>query len=298
MPKSETGTSAIPGSRALDLAHGVYPEADLIDNTGFRQYDVGYPLVESLLYEHPLNERCRTLLRLEFLFSRFDFHARGAQPWDSRSAVTTLLDIASLLARADIKSDLIKELDRQRQSLAAMAHSPNINRQRLDDILDQLNKALDGMRGSTGQIGQGLRSNEFLTSIQQRSSIPGGTCQFDLPAFHLWLSRSEDTRRRDLDDWHRDLAPLHEALKLLLNLVRSSHVPTDARARQGFYQHQLPPQSAVQLVRVELLEPRELFAEISGIKHRFSIRFLEPDDWEHPTQTESDVDFRLTLCKL
>ena len=39
-----------------------------------------------------------------------------------------------------------------------------------------------------------------------------------------------------------------------------------------------------------------LFAEISGSKHRFCIRFMESSDWEHPVKTESDVPFELNTC--
>ena len=52
----------------------------------------------------------------------------------------------------------------------------------------------------------------------------------------------------------------------------------------------------MQMVRVELASGLPVFPEISGHKHRFSIRFLEVGESERPTQTSRDVDFMLTCC--
>ena len=43
-----------------------------------------------ILYEYPLNERIRTLLRLEDLFERLDFFAGREHPLDHHVALTTL----------------------------------------------------------------------------------------------------------------------------------------------------------------------------------------------------------------
>lgn len=80
-------------------------------------------MADTTIFEHPLNEKCRTWLRLSHLFEQFDFHMPHANEWHARAAVTALLDIANVLSRADIKSELLKELDRYRHSLARMANS-------------------------------------------------------------------------------------------------------------------------------------------------------------------------------
>jgi hypothetical protein len=70
-----------------------------------------------ILYEYPLNERVRTLLRLEDLFERLDFFTAGEHAFQHHVALTTLFDILDIAARADLKSDLLQELERQRQAL-------------------------------------------------------------------------------------------------------------------------------------------------------------------------------------
>ena len=36
------------------------------------------------------------------------------------------------------------------------------------------------------KIGHTLLEKDWLTAIRSRISIPGGTCEFDLPAYHAW----------------------------------------------------------------------------------------------------------------
>lgn len=68
---------------------------------------------EQVIYEQPLNERIRTLLRLEFLFEQANAHTYRHSAWDSRAAINTLFDIINVFSRADLKTEIMKELERQ-----------------------------------------------------------------------------------------------------------------------------------------------------------------------------------------
>src|SRR5690606_36461660 len=65
-----------------------------------------------ILYEYPLNERVRMLLRLEDLFDRLEFVARREHPLDHHVARGTLFVVLDVAGRADLKSDLLQELER------------------------------------------------------------------------------------------------------------------------------------------------------------------------------------------
>ena len=67
---------------------------------------------EWLIYEQPLNERVRTFLRLEFLLEQSAHHTALSSIWDSRAAVNAILEIASLLTRGDVRTEVLKELER------------------------------------------------------------------------------------------------------------------------------------------------------------------------------------------
>jgi cell division protein ZapD len=204
----------------------------------------------------------------------------------------------SIFSKAEIKADLIKELDRHREKLAKIRLSPGVDTQRLDQILEELGKSNTQLHGISGQIAQGIRSNEFLKNILQRNSIPGGSCAFDLPLYHYWLEQPHESRQSELATWLSTLDPIQHAVKLILSLVRGSTRPTREVGSGGFFQRNLDPQTPVQLIQVGLTRGTPLFAEISGGKHRFTIRFMQPFDAERPVQTQKDVSFSLNTCIL
>lgn len=251
---------------------------------------------DTTIFEHPLNEKVRTWLRLSNLFEQFEFHLPHIEEWHARAAVTALLDIANVLSRADIKSELLKELERYRQSLSRMANSPGVDTDRLEHILQDLHQTCQGVRKINGQLGQPLRSNEFLNGIVQRSSIAGGAFDFDLPQYHYWLQMPHNERALQLDDWRHEVTAVQNSVELLLTLIRNSAVPSQETATHGFYQKSLPGNVAAQLLRVGIPSAGGIYAEISGGKHRFSIRFMESGDWQHPVQTDQDVPFALSTC--
>ena len=78
----------------------------------------------NVIYEQPLNERVRTFLRLEFLFNEFFSRLEGPSEWDSRNALTSLLDILNIFNRTDLKTEVMKELERQMTTLGALEHAP------------------------------------------------------------------------------------------------------------------------------------------------------------------------------
>lgn len=248
-----------------------------------------------IIFEQPLNEKCRTMLRLEHLFEQFDYHVPHDNPWHARAALRALLDIAVILARADIKSELLKEMDRYHVSLSRMASIPDVDHDRLQHILQNLRQAQQALQSVQGQLGAALRKSDFLNAVLQRSAIPGGGFDFDLPQLHYWLSQPHSERLVQFDDWRTEVSPVHEAVELLLNLIRHSTTYTRCQASAGFYQQGLPSGASVQMIQVRIPRLDQLYAEISGGKHRFSIRFMECSDLEHPTQSDRNLAFDLNI---
>jgi len=248
-----------------------------------------------VVYDHPLNERIRTFLRLEFLFERFFFFMPLLEEWNTRAAISAILDILSITARADIKTEILKELDRQTATLERIGQQPGVDTRALSQVLEELEEVAEKVY-KLGPIAQPLRDSDFIKSIMQRSSIPGGTCSFDLPQLHHWLIQPHALRRRQMQEWMQDLEPIRDAVALLLSLARTSSDPRATTARDGFFQETLDSQAPVQMIRVGLDPDLALFPEISGHRNRFSIRFMAALETERPTQTQKDVDFTLTCC--
>ena len=133
-------------------------------------------------YEYPLNERIRTLLRLEDLFVKIAHFSSGTAPQDHHVALQTIFETLEVASRADLKVDLVQELERQRQILMSFRNNPDISEEALAGALYEIEQASTGLLAMAGKIGQYLRENEWLMSIRSRAAIPGGVCQFDLPA--------------------------------------------------------------------------------------------------------------------
>ena len=70
------------------------------------------PQLAPVVYEQPLNERMRTFLRLEFLYTQATYHSELQNAWSTRAAVSSLLEILAITARGDSRSDVLKELER------------------------------------------------------------------------------------------------------------------------------------------------------------------------------------------
>ncbi len=251
-----------------------------------------------ICYDNPLNERVRTMLRLEFMFEQLGHAYVGDAPWNTRNALTAYFDTYNLVTRNEIKSDLLQELDRHHTNLSRLAERPGVDPGALREVLRDIAEVREQLHAAPLASAEGIRYNEFLTSIRQRSSIPGGTCSFDLPALHHWLYQNDaDTRRQTLEQWHAPLAPLRQTVELLLRLIRGSTTATAEVAERGFFQRSVDGSAPAQLARVFVPKGSNVYPEFSGGKHRFSLRFMElPNPNARATQAEWDVPFELACC--
>ncbi len=249
-------------------------------------------------FEHPLNERIRTFLRLEHLFEKVEFFRYDPSPWATRAAIDGLLDIIAITGRSDIKSELIKEIERNLATLNRMRRQPQVDTKTLNEIVHQLEDDHQGLMQMIGPIGATTRDHELLKSIAQRSSIPGGACSFDLPFYHYLLTKPIEQRTQQIKHWMIDLEPVSDAIGLILSLARTSASPRSIVAHQGFFQEAVDSSAPAQLLRIGLEPSLPFFPEISGHKNRFSIRFLTSvnEATQRPIQTSDDIAFTLTCC--
>lgn len=253
-------------------------------------------MAELITFEYPLHERSRTLLRLQHSFKQFDYHLKLDNTWETRAAMSAMLDISSILARADIKSDLIKEMERQSVVLGKMRQTQGVDMSMLENILLQLNTSITRLHNVDGQLGKQIRDHEFLKSILQRTTLPGGDCDFDLPLYFQWLEQPYESRITQLKQWASTIEPLRQAVELLLTLTRESNVARDELAENGFFQKTLDGNITVQMLRISVAKDSQLYPEVSGGKHRFNIRFMNTTPLEHPNQTQDNISFKLTTC--
>ena len=248
-------------------------------------------------YEYPLSERIRTLLRLEDLYERALYFIAKTEPQEHHVALLCMFEILEVAGRADLKSDLLQELERQKQSLESLRDNPDISQEALDNILWEIDRTSSRLFQMSGKVGQELRENEWLMSIKQRTNIPGGVCEFDVPSYHYWLHLSPEQHRHDLEGWLAPFLPIRDGIAIVLRLLRESGKGSTQTAIQGVYQQMMAGRIA-QMLRIRLKLDYQCVPEISANKYALNIRFTTQESGQRPRVFEADVDFELTFCNL
>lgn len=250
--------------------------------------------VEKVVYEQPLNEKVRSFLRLEFLFQLAEHSMAGRSEWDRRQTLAAFIDILNLLGRGDVRGEMTKELGHYSTQLSTLRHREDLDQQRLAKIKQKVDAAVMRLNAYTGQPGHQLRDHELIHSIRQRSSITGGTCVFDIPQLHLWLQQPVELQEADLNKWFSTFDVLREGLNLYLKILRDSAVPSVETSQRGVFHFTFNLQRAPKLVQVYLPANADIYPEISGGRHRLSIRFMQQTEWgKRPSQVLDDVNFEL-----
>jgi cell division protein ZapD len=231
------------------------------------------PEAAPVVYEQPLNERMRTFLRLEFLYTQATYHSESPTSWSSRAAVSSLLEILAITARGDSRSDVLKELERQVNILKEYQTKTGVDPARLKSLMSNL-----------------VQLRNDLSSI-------GGNFMAPLRDYSYWLNRPADVRAAEFDSWLALIRPLCDGIAELLWLTRQNAKRKSEMAIGGIFQLQFDRENPCQLVRVTLPAETELFPEMSGNQHRCTIRFLNwLDPTARPVHIEADVSFLLTCC--
>lgn len=243
-----------------------------------------------VLYEHPLNEKMRTWLRIEFLLNQLNAQLPLRDHATALHFFRNAGDLLDIFERGDVRSELIKELDRQQRKLQAWVEVPGVDQEMIATLRQKL-KACSSVLLAAPRMGQVLREDRLIALVRQRLSIPGGCCSFDLPSLQLWLYLPQEIRDEQVNGWTASLEPLNQALRLVLDLVRNSSALRKQTSLNGFYQDNAED---TDLLRLQLNLADGLYPQISGHKSRFAIRFL-PLDSEKGSVPER-LDFELACC--
>ncbi len=251
-----------------------------------------------LCFEFPLNERVRTLLRLEDLFCKFLSNIQESEAHHHHSAMLSLFQIMDVMDRGDLKNDLMQELEKHKAMLAFFRTNPKIDAAKLDETFDLVNLQVDQLRTLATKPVQELKQNEWLMNIKQRAVIPGGLCEFDLPSYHFWLNQTVQKRQQELQHWIDPIYPIYQALALILKLLRNSAEAESIDAENGTFQLMLGTNKAAQMVRIELDDGLCCYPEISANKYAIHVRFMRIDEQRHACACQQLVNFKLTLASL
>lgn len=248
-----------------------------------------------ITYEYPFNERVRSWLRLEDLYERFQFFLDQEHPLEHHAALLTIFEMLDVAGRADLKSELLQELERQKQTLTGYREHPNVQKEVLDSLISEIEQISTVLINTQGKVGQGLRDNDWLMGIRGRTTIPGGLCEFDVPSYYAWQKKASDKRKQDIQNWIEPLMPLLNAILMVLRLLRDSGTQVTVVAQTGAYQQVLQGK-VFQMLRIGVKPELNVIPEASANKYMMRIRFTTQDGDMKPKPIDNDIPFELTLC--
>ena len=244
----------------------------------------------TVLFEHPLNEKMRTWLRLEFLLQQLYSQKILRETAITLTFFRTVAELLDVLERGEVRTELLKELERQQQKLLQWAEMPGVDMSLVNQLRGQL-KACASALMAAPRMGQALRDDRLIGLVRQRLSIPGGCCSFDLPTLHMWMHVPQHERDADVAAWLQTLDPLSQALNMVLDLVRQANAFRSQISLNGFFQDNA---EGADLLRLRIGLDYQLYPQISGHKTRYAIRFL-PLDSENGSVPER-LSFELACC--
>tara|TARA_R110002110_G_scaffold121431_2_gene297245 strand:- start:81997 stop:82767 length:771 start_codon:yes stop_codon:yes gene_type:complete len=252
----------------------------------------------SLIYEFPLNEKIRTLLRLEQQFICFRDCLARSQAYDAYSAITILVEIYKLLEYSAADKVLLEEQLKYHRSLERLTQTPSIDVVALNNVLAKIKSSTEALKNfNFSQVA--FMQHELFKSYTNRMPLPGGTMCFDTPLLHYWLQQSTSQHQEYCESWIAEFQPVENGLLLLLHLLRQCHYPKSVVSKYGQFKQPLKQPHDVQLIKIEYDNALAVYPQFSGDKHRVNIQFFDGclEQRTHKT-THQDIPFELTLCSL
>lgn len=256
-------------------------------------------MFKPIIYEHPLNERIRHFLRLERLFVRLEHHSRMNTLWDTQACIQLIIELTNSTNRGDLKNDVLKEVERQNTALKPLLDNADINQDKLKTLLDKQKSLIHALYDSDERPSTRVFNDELLNGVKQRTMVPGGGCDFDLPAYHQWLNKPSEARLQNINYWVEPFTAIKEAILLCLEVTRLSCSTEQINAQGGYYEHSTPSEQPIQLIRMNLNHDSSCYPEVSAGKQRFTVRFFDMNDTTaRPKQVKDDISLSLSICGL
>jgi cell division protein ZapD len=259
------------------------------------QYNYNTIAQESIIFEHPMSEEMRIFLCLESLFIALNQATQHSEP---QQALTTLLKIINILDRPDIKNKICQRLNLYATSLNQLKQFKQVDLEKLEHILGKIDALKSQLHQQSLRFAENLKRTDFLGHLRQHVALPGGLAYHNSYALKTWLHQPIRKQLQDIHSWSQQLNTLEDSVILILKLTRQTTDRIQAIADNGYYEKMLNNNLPIGLVRV--ITSQNTYPEISGSRHRLSIRFIKPDFFsqEHCYQIQEDIPFELILCQL
>jgi len=220
-------------------------------------------------YEFPLNERIRKFLRIEEIFKKMDAQMSVKKEFSEFSCFNTFFDIIATASRADLKVELIQEIEKQRLKLKSKIKTKK-NIKTIAD-LNRIRIKLEKIKVVTGF---NFGGDKFLHELKTRFDSPYGIVTTDFPEFQFWLQRTSFAERKAyFKNKVNDFAGIKMAITYLMELLRSNVEINLMETKTGTMQYKLNPLLRNDLVIIILPSSSKCFPNISSNNFAVNVHF-------------------------
>ncbi len=246
--------------------------------------------VPYVIYEYPLQERFRTYLRLEQGFLQIQTSLDGTEQ-QALPFFNALFGLLELFERFDVKTELNRDLDAQKQFVQQWARHPQVDKDMVALLLERLANAQERLSSGVSAV-RALKDDAFLAGMKQRFSQPGCQALFDLPQLQSWLSQPVASQLAHQQHWLSQFTDYQHALSQLLSLLRERAPFDTVQARKGFWQESTDP---LAILRMKISTHEAVYPVVSGHRQRFTIRLMALSEGQSNAFSE-DLEFQLARC--
>jgi len=243
-------------------------------------------------FEVPLNNRSRSLLRLERIFREIHRHIHIATPSAHFYALKQIFSLLDFFERGDFKAILIKELDRKITYFAKLGSNPEVDLSKLQTFINQLEQLSKWFKSQNGKIGHQLLKQEFLANAKNKLTFSTVRLSFDAPFVKLFLSMPVETRKEKISGWLKAFKGIQTSVEVLLRLSRETADFNTVFAEDGCYQQEIS-KDEFQFLGIKVPVDLQVYPEVSSGSKRFSIRFMTLNDALETKQFTDWLDFEL-----
>lgn len=258
-----------------------------------------HPHQKPVIYEQPLNERIRMLLRFE-AYSEMLRISRGSVGDHLTSAcqyLTSTLDILNLIDRVDLRAEILKEIDRISLLLKKWVKYPEVDAYQLEVISNNLQQHYQVLKEVKLSKIHHLRNDELLHAMRQKYAVNGNLSVMEFPELKFWLSRPISLINERFSSWVNSYNYLIEPIDYILDVIRGVGEFKQQSCSNGNYVQNIDIGGTPQLLRVCIDDGLNVFPETSGSKHRISVRFLTiNENLSKPITYNAELSFKISVC--
>ena len=254
-----------------------------------------------IIFEFPLNERIRRLLRIEEIYQKFEHQLKNTHDYFEFGCFNTLFEIIQLVSRSDLKIDFLQELERQEKKQSTLQSDQALKEEQLDlkKIISMIQVARKKLENIDVKPGFNFNNNLFLEEVKKRITSPGGLLDVDFPNFHNWtIQKTRKSKLEDFKSWSEPLMVFKDAASVLLIILRNQRHLELLKAKEGKHQKTIDPLKTFDLIRLEIAENLDVYPEISANKYTVNIFFKELSKELRKEAVKSNLEFKYSICWL